>query len=208
MALVAPTHTVVDPGDPAFSTPSKPIGKPMSPEEAQQLAGAHGWHFEQGDKGFQRFVASPTPRGVVELAEIRRRMEGGAITIAAGGGGIPVAREASELRALEAVADKDRVASHLGLSLGADLAVFLTDVPAVFGSFDPRTKTGQPLKRHLRVSEADALVSSGQLGRGGMAPKVAEAARFVKEGGGMALITCPDALEAALRGLNGTWIVP
>ena len=57
----------MDPDDPAFKNPSKPIGHFLSKEEAEFQARAYGHIMkEDAGRGYRRVVASPKPVEIVE----------------------------------------------------------------------------------------------------------------------------------------------
>ncbi len=192
------THVRVAPDDPAFDRPTKPIGPFYAAEQAEHLRSERGWTMtEDANRGHRRVVASPDPLEVVELAAIRELVSGGAITIACGGGGIPVVRRGGRLSGVDAVIDKDRASALLARELGAERLLILTEVPAVYEHF------GAPDQRELReLSRDDAELLLPSLAEGSMRPKVESALAF----GGETLITNFDALDAALAGDAGTRI--
>jgi carbamate kinase len=195
------THVRVDPDDPAFARPTKPIG-PFYPEQrARELERDRGWRVVQDSgRGWRRVVPSPQPLEVVELPAIQALVESGSTVVACGGGGIPVA-DGAGLRGIDAVIDKDRASALLASALHANRLLILTAVPAVtrgFGTPD------QEELRELTVAEADELAP--ELAEGSMRPKVEAAAAFVRATGGEALITSAEALSEALAGRAGTHI--
>ncbi len=194
------THVCMAPDDPAFDRPTKPIGSFYTAEQAEQLRSERGWTMtEDANRGHRRVVASPDPLEVVELESIRELVRGGAITIACGGGGIPVVRRGGRLSGVDAVIDKDRASALLARELGAERLLILTEVPAVYENF------GQPDQRELHeLSRDDAERLLPTLAEGSMGPKVDSALSF----GGETLITNFDALDAALGGNGGTRIRP
>jgi carbamate kinase len=199
------TQVEVDPADPAFAHPSKPIGSSLT-EESARLREAEGWAVaEDAGRGWRRVVASPLPRRIVEEDVIRHLVEAGHIVVAAGGGGIPVvADEVGHLRGVAAVIDKDHAAALLARRIGAELFVITTSVDRVALDF------GKPTQRWvdaLSLEEAKRYLAEGShFAEGSMAPKVRAAVWFVEHVGRRALITSPDALEAALEGRAGTLI--
>ncbi|MGI6553343.1 MAG: carbamate kinase [Bacillota bacterium] len=197
------TQVVVDRGDPAFFNPSKPVGPFYSKEEAEKNMREKGesW-IEDSGRGWRKVVPSPKPQEIVELETIQTLVNNGIIVIAAGGGGIPVAREGGRLTGVEAVIDKDLASSLLARKLRADLLVIATDVPYVAINFG--TAQQRDLKS-LTISEARIYLEKGEFGRGSMAPKVEAAISFV-DNGGEALITSLSELEKAVNGLAGTRI--
>ena len=192
------TQTVVEPNDPAFARPTKPIGPVYTAEDARQLAIARGWTFASDGPHQRRVVPSPEPREIVEIETIRLLVGYGVLVIAAGGGGIPVVVDATGgLRGVEAVVDKDLASALLALRLGADALLLLTDVPAV--ERDWGTPKATPI-RHVTPAELRRL----QFEAGSMGPKVEAACRFVEAGGQLAGIgTLGDAAQI-LAGRAGT----
>jgi carbamate kinase len=204
VALV--TQTVVDPRDPAFEKPEKPIGSFMTEEVARQFAEALGWSvMRDGDRGWRRAIASPKPRRVVEAPIIERLAREGTLIIACGGGGIAVEElEGGELRGVEAVIDKDRASALLAIQMKADLLMIPTGVPRV------AIRYGQPDQQWLdrvSVAQAETYAAEGHFGAGSMGPKIEALLAFVKaRAGGRGVITDAESIERALRGETGTWI--
>jgi len=204
VALV--TQTVVDPADPAFAHPTKPVGSFLDDATAHDRAARLGWHVaEDAGRGWRRVVPSPKPVEIVELDTIRSLLHAGAIVVAGGGGGIPVVRDADgELTGVEAVVDKDSACALLAAELGADLFAIPTGVDRVATRFG---KPGQRWIDHLTVAEATALARSGELGEGSMRPKVEALVSYLeRRPTGAGVITSPQLLPAALRREAGTWI--
>ncbi len=199
------TQVVVDPADPAFAAPSKPIGAFYEREAAQVLETRHGFRMvEDAGRGFRRVVASPEPMEVVELRAIGALLEAGVVVIAAGGGGIPVVRDAAgALHGVESVIDKDRVSSLLACLLRADLLLIFTSVSEV--RLDFRKPEERPARR-LAVRDARALLARGQFPAGSMGPKVRAAADFAAATGRPALITSAERVLDALVGTAGTLV--
>jgi carbamate kinase len=196
------THVVVAEDDPAFSEPTKPIGPFYNEARAQELERDRGWKIvHDSGRGWRRVVPSPLPLDVVELESIRSLLHGGAIAVACGGGGIPVARRNGRLVGLDAVIDKDRASSLLARELDADRLVILTEVPAVYRDFGTAQ---QDELRELRADEAEALLPD--LAAGSMRPKVEAGLDFARATGHEALITSAAALSSALEGEAGTRI--
>ena len=195
------THVHVDPEDPAFASPSKPIGPFYSAEEAHDLERDRGWQLvEDAGRGFRRVVPSPDPLEIVELDAIRALLASGAVTIACGGGGIPVVSRDGQLKGVDAVIDKDRASALLATRLGAQRLVILTEVPAVYRRF---RKSNQEEIRELSADEAESLLP--ELAEGSMRPKIEAAVDFARTGG-ETLITSFDALAEALEGRAGTLV--
>lgn len=194
------THVRVAAEDPAFDRPTKPIGPFYSAEQAEQFERERGWALvSDANRGHRRVVASPAPLEIVELAAIRRLTEAGTVTIACGGGGIPVVRRGGRLSGVDAVIDKDRASALLARELEAERLIILTEVPAVYRRFGKRDQTEI---RELSRSDAEALLP--ELSEGSMRPKVESALAFA----GATLITNVGALEAALVGDAGTLVRP
>jgi carbamate kinase len=198
------THVRVDEDDPAFGEPTKPIGPFYSEDEAERLRRDRGWAIvSDSGRGFRRAVASPAPLEVIELEAVRALVEAGTITIACGGGGIPVARRDGRLHGVDAVIDKDRAAALLATALGAQRLLTLTDVEALYRNFG---SPSQEEVRQLGADDAEALLP--ELAEGSMRPKIEASVAFVRATGGEVLITSPAALEDALEGRAGTRIRP
>jgi len=195
------TQTVVDPSDEAFARPSKPIGPTYSEREARELARDHDWSFAADGAHVRRIVASPRPEAIVELDEIDGLLAGGAVVVCAGGGGIPVVREGSRLRGIEAVVDKDATAALLAEAIGARRLVLATDVRYVERGWG--TPEAAPIER---ASPALLRNEHEHFAPGSMEPKVAAACRFVERTGGTAAIGALDELADVARGRAGTQI--
>jgi carbamate kinase len=200
------TQTRVDPDDPAFKKPNKPIGSFMA-EEAARRYESEGWSvMEDAGRGWRRVVASPKPLAIQEINAIRALVLSDYVVIAVGGGGIPVVRdEQGELRGTYAVIDKDRASSLLAQSLRADLFVISTGVEKVALNFN---KPDQKLLDQMTLREATRYMAEGHFAPGSMLPKIEAAVEFVRMGGPLAIITDPPNLARALRGETGTRIVP
>jgi carbamate kinase len=199
------TRVVVADDDPAFAEPpTKPIGAFYRREEALRIAAERGWTMEEdAGRGWRRMVPSPVPVRVLEVEHVRRLLEGGALVIAGGGGGIPVVWRDGALQGVDAVVDKDRCAAELALAVGADRLVLLTGVPRVALGFGTPEQRGV---RRLTVSDALHALGDGEFPPGSMGPKIEGAARFAAAGG-QAIITDIAHLAPAVRGDEGTWIV-
>ncbi len=199
------TQTLVDRYDPALSLPTKPIGHPVTAQEAARIREAGRAVGKDGSGAWRRMATSPMPLGVVEFPVIKRLLELGALVIAAGGGGPPVYQDPLlGLEGLDAVVDKDRVSAILGSQLGAEVLMILTNVDAVFEGWG--TPHARPIRR-MSVEQAESLIAGGSLDAGGMKPKVEAAAGFVQRGGARAIIARLAEGPAALRGETGTTIV-
>jgi carbamate kinase len=201
------TQVQVDPDDPAFRNPTKPIGAHMTEDVAKSLAEDFGWNVtEDAGRGWRRVVPSPRPQKIIERDIIEALIDLGYIVIACGGGGIPVLRDAQgDLQGLEAVIDKDFASSLLARDLGAELFVVSTGVEKVAVDF------GKPTQRWLEritLAEARKFLAEGQFPKGSMGPKIEAIISFLEGGGTRALVTDPPNLGRALSGATGTHIVP
>jgi carbamate kinase len=199
------TQVVVDPGDPAFTQPTKPIGSFYTRAQAQRLARDHGWSVvEDAGRGWRRVVPSPRPVRVIEAPLIRALVDADIVPIAVGGGGIPVVETPAGIRGIEAVIEKDLATAVLARDLGADRAFFLTGIDRVAIGF------GTPRERfvdRLPLAEARRLLAAGEFPPGSMGPKVEAAVQFVEQGGAEAVITSLDRMADAIAGRAGTHIV-
>ena len=207
-AVTVVTQVEVDPADPAFTRPSKPIGSFLSEEQAARRRDDDGWDVvEDAGRGWRRVVASPAPRRIVEIEAIRALVDAGFVVVACGGGGIPVVPDGQGgLRGVPAVIDKDLASALLARELGADLLLISTSVERValfYGTPD------QVWVDRMTLSEAEAYLEAGiHFARGSMAPKIAAVIDFLRGGGKEAIITDPQHLEGALAGVAGTRVVP
>jgi carbamate kinase len=199
------TRVRVDPADPSFAEPTKPIGQFYSEEEARRLERERGFAVaSDAGRGWRCVVPSTMPGEIVEFESVRALVERGALVIAAGGGGIPI-RAGGRPGGVEAVIDKDRASAALALATGADLLAMLTGVERV--AIDFGTRWQRDMAR-LTVSDARRLLDQGEFPHGSMGPKVESAARFVSEAGRAAVITSAERLLDAIEGPGGTRVVP
>jgi carbamate kinase len=196
------TQVVIDPRDPAFANPTKPIGPSYDARRAARLKAQHGWTMTREGKRYRRVVASPTPQRIVELAAIRHLLRAGVLVICAGGGGIPVTvtRERA-IWGVEAVIDKDRSAALLATSIGADALLLLTDVGAVMEGWGKRN--ARAIKRATPAALKQMTFDPGSMG-----PKVEAACRFGAQKGRIAAIGALADAPRILRGEAGTHIGP
>ena len=201
------TEVLVDPDDPGFASPSKPVGPFYAREAADELIRSQGWRMMQSPgKGWRRVVPSPRPQEIVELHTIKDAVSHGHLIIAGGGGGVPVVRdEKGILRGIEAVIDKDLTACKLAVAIGAEKFVILTDVPHASTGF--ATRTERRIGR-MAASAAMRLLAQGEFPPGSMGPKVEASAVFAEATGRSALISNVEQLERALKKEAGTWIDP
>lgn len=207
-AVTVVTQVEVDPDDPAFDHPSKPIGSFLTEDQAERRREDDGWDMvDDAGRGWRRVVASPIPRRIVEIDAIRALVDSGFVVVACGGGGIPVVPDGSGgLRGVPAVIDKDLASALLARELEADLLLISTSIDRVALFY------GTPEQRfvdRLTLAEAKTRLAEGiHFAQGSMAPKIAAVVSFLESGGTEAIITNPDNLERALEGRAGTRIVP
>ncbi|HEY7873573.1 MAG TPA: carbamate kinase, partial [Actinomycetota bacterium] len=201
------TQVLVDRRDPAFQSPSKPVGEIID-ETRAMLFRDQGWVLAADTRrgGWRRVVASPEPREIVEGHAIWALVEDGVVVVACGGGGIPVVQGPDgDLAGVSAVVDKDLASALLASDLGAHALAIVTDVENVatgFGTADER-----PLES-LTVAKARALAAGGEFPSGSMGPKVEAVCRFVEASSGLGVITTIENVSAALSGGGGTRITP
>lgn len=197
------TEVEVDPTDPAFDHPDKPIGRFYDPSEVGRLTAARGWQMVVDPRrGARHVVASPQPRRIVQLDTIRQLVDLGITVICCGGGGIAVSiDDAGDVVGREAVIDKDRVSMLLAVELGAPRFVITTSVDRVHVGYD--TDHPRPLDR-LTVDEAASLLAAGEFPPGSMGPKIEAAIGYLDAIDGEVVICRPDALVDAIDGCAGT----
>lgn len=194
------TQIEVDPTDPAFHNPSKPIGPIYDQAQAEKLSIERGWTVHPDGEHFRRVVASPAPLRILEIGVIELLVDQGITVICAGGGGIPVVRRNDgSLRGVEAVIDKDRASALLSRELAADAFLMLTDVDAVYADWN------QDGSRAIRSASAQKI-SALSFASGSMRPKVEAACEFVTSTGAMAGIGRLEDAQAILDGAAGTLI--
>ena len=198
------TQVEVDPDDPAFARPTKPIGSFMTKEEADRMVADRGYQVvEDAGRGYRRVVASPRPRGIVELDTIRSLVAANHVVIACGGGGIPVFRtDGHHLKGAAAVIDKDFAAARLAEQLDADTLIILTAVEKVAVNFG---KPDQEWLSELTPETAARYIAEGQFAAGSMLPKVQAALEFAQSAEGRtSLITLLEKASAGIAGTTGT----
>ncbi|MGI6110288.1 MAG: carbamate kinase [Eubacteriaceae bacterium] len=193
------TQMRVDPEDEAFKNPTKPIGRFMTREEADEMVAERGYDIkEDAGRGYRRVVASPKPVEIIEIETVRSLIEDGQVVIAAGGGGIPVYAQGNHLKGAAAVVDKDFGSSLLAQEINADWLIILTAVEKVAINFG---KEDQENLASLTPEQAQVYIKEGQFAPGSMLPKVEAAVEFAESGEGrQSLITL---LEKARDGING-----
>ena len=199
------TQVRVDENDPAFDTPSKPIGRFLTKEEADIMAQKYDYIMkEDAGRGYRRVVASPTPQEIIEIGTIRNMVDAGDLVIACGGGGIPVMRNGNHLKGASAVIDKDFASCLLAIELDADFLIILTAVEKVAINF------GTPEEQwldHISTEEAKRYISEGHFAPGSMLPKVQAAVDFAtSKPGRQALITLLEKAKDGINGITGTRI--
>ena len=205
------SQVVVDRNDPAFQSPSKPIGPFYTESEAARLRQEKGWHIIQDSaRGNRRVVASPRPISLQQARIIKSMLDAGEIVVAVGGGGIPGIREDNRnLHGVEAVIDKDYASARLATEVDADVLFILTAVEYVYRDF---ATPHQKALKNLTVAEAKELLDEGQFGKGSMEPKMRAAIMFLEEANPdqhaepEVIITLPETALAALQGKTGTRI--
>ena len=202
------TRALVDPNDPGFVKPTKPIGRFLPADEAQMLV-EHGevWQ-DRGEKGWRRVVASPEPLDILDAPAVLELIRAGFVVVANGGGGIPVVRrEDGSLSGVEAVIDKDLGAALLGVLVGADVLVVATDVPQAVLRYG--TPEAEPVGR-VTLSQMQAYAEEGHFASGSMGPKVDAVCRFVQGTDLPGVITSLDRIVDAVVdvGHSGTVVVP
>lgn len=199
------TQIEVDAKDPAFQSPTKPIGVFYTKEEAQALIADKGWEMvEDAGRGYRRVVASPLPLKVHGVEAIRTLVANQMIVIAGGGGGIPVTRDANgQLIGLEAVIDKDRTGKKLAEEVDADVFMMLTDVPNVYINWG---KPDQQKLEKVSIADAQRYMDEGHFADGSMGPKMGAAIDFARAGR-RAIICSLDEADLAIQGKAGTHII-
>jgi carbamate kinase len=196
------SQTLVSAIDPAFDEPTKFVGQVYAEDEAHRLAAERGWVVKKDGEHWRRVVPSPRPQRVVETRLIRLLLNSGAVVVCAGGGGVPVIRNAAgQLEGVEAVVDKDLTAALLAEALEADVLLLLTDVPRVVRGY------GTPDAEEITNTTPDELRQE-DFAAGSMGPKVDAVARFVELTGDMAAIGALEDAVAIVEGRAGTIVTP
>jgi carbamate kinase len=201
------TQVLVDADDPAFENPSKPVGEIIKGDRVDLLR-AQGWALAEDRKrgGWRRVVPSPDPKEIVEGGAIRTLVDDGAIVVASGGGGVPVAQDSSgDLRGVPAVVDKDLASALLAADLDADALLILTDVERVSLGFGSRIE--RPVEE-MSVDQARAHLAAGEFPPGSMGPKVEALCRFAAATGRAGVVTSIERALDGLEGRSGTMIAP
>ena len=194
------TQVEVDPGDPAFHNPTKPIGPQYSREEAERLAREHGWTVGPDNGKYRRLVASPRPKRIFEIRVVEWLIERGVVVICTGGGGIPtMLTPDGALVGVEAVIDKDLAGELLAEWIKADVYLMLTDAEAVWEGW------GTAAARKIRRAAPDSLARL-QFAAGSMGPKVEAACRFAQTTGGVSGVGALEDAADIIRGRAGTQV--
>ena len=199
------TQVRVDENDPAFENPSKPIGRFLTKEQADEMAEKYNYIMkEDAGRGYRRVVASPKPQEIVEIGTIRNMVNAGELVIACGGGGIPVTLQGNHLKGASAVIDKDFASCLMAKDLDADFLIILTAVEKVAVNY------GKPDEKwidHMTVEEAKQYMEEGHFAPGSMLPKVQAAVDFAEsKPGRQALITLLEKAKDGINGVTGTRI--
>src|SRR6266704_1334739 len=199
--------TQVEGEDSAFQNPTKPVGPFYSESEKREMEkSGKGWMFvEDSGRGYRRVVPSPDPKAVVEGGAIKKLVHEGAVVIACGGGGIPVAGSGPSRYGVDAAIDKDLSAERLATTIGSLRLVILTDVQGVFLNYG---KKNEEFLSKVSLKELSKLAHTGQFASGSMGPKVEAVVRFLRNGGGSAVIAYLGSLKDAVEGRSGTQITP
>jgi carbamate kinase len=199
------TQVLVDSRDPAFKTPTKPIGPFYTKDVAARYRDLFDWTIvEIPGRGFRRVVPSPEPIEIIELEAIRACVDRGLVVIAAGGGGVPVFNDHDISKGVEAVIDKDHTSAILASQLQADVFAIATDVDRVCLNFG---KASQRPLDVLTAEECRQYIQEGQFPAGSMGPKITAALKYLERGGKDAIITNSEHLVDAVEGKAGTHIV-
>jgi carbamate kinase len=190
--LTVLTYVVVDPGDPAFQKPTKPVGPAYDEPKKGFVKTARGW---------RRVVPSPAPVRIIQWREIQKLMEQHFIVIACGGGGIPVIKNGTHFQGVEAVIDKDLASARLAEQIGADTLLIATDEERVALDYGG---SGQRFLDELSLSEARRYLTQGEFPEGSMGPKVRAVLQFLERGGSRSIITSIERITDAIEGRAGT----
>jgi carbamate kinase len=199
------TQAVVSPDDPAFAHPSKPVGPFYSLDEAERRRQGGWTMIEEAPHGYRRAVASPAPMEIVEEPAIRALMKARVVVIAAGGGGVPVARRDGRLEGVDAVVDKDLASALLATRLRVDMLAMCTDVDRIYLNFARADARGLG---QVTTDELRRLAADGHFPAGTMGPKVDASLQFIAAGGSEVIVTSPDRLVSAIEGRDqGTHVM-
>lgn len=198
------TQVIVDPDDPAFSEPTKPIGLYLTKEQVENRSIAGETFVDFGEKGYRQVVASPKPRHIVEWETIKTLLEAGQLVVACGGGGIPVKQQGNHLKGVQAVVDKDLSSALLAGLIHADYLVILAAVEKVALNYG---KPNEILLDRMNIDEARRYMAEGHFGKGSMQPKVEAAVLAATQNPKCrTLITSIEKLADGFKGITGTVI--
>lgn len=197
------TRVLVDENDKAFQNPTKPIGAFYTKEEAKKLEEKGQIMKEDANRGYRRVVPSPKPIKIIEANSIKTLTQNGIITIATGGGGIPVILKNNELTGIDAVIDKDFSSAKLAEEINADLLLILTTVNKVSINYG---KENEEKLNELNIEQAEKFINNNEFAKGSMLPKVEACIQFVKNTQKQAIITSLLSAKEALKGEDGTLI--
>ena len=204
-AVTLVTQVEVDPNDPAFGNPSKPIGVFYNEMQLMHIRKSHpDWIMTMdAGRGYRRVVPSPKPKDIVEIEAIKNLVGSGFTVIAVGGGGIPIVIENGGYKGINAVIDKDHASGMLATKLGADVFIISTAVKNVYINFG---KPDEQKISDINIQEIIKLKEQGHFAPGSMLPKIEAVVQYIENGGGRAIITSPENLLKAIRGEEGTLI--
>ena len=200
------TQVKVDPEDPAFEKPTKPVGPFYTERQAEKLRREKGYVIRRIEEGrYRRVVPSPEPKSIVELGAIQKLVDAGVIVIASGGGGVPVVEsDDRRLQGVEAVIDKDLASEILAQEIKANIMLFLTNVRGVAVNYG---KPAQKFLDRMTLDEARSYLAKGEFPAGTMGPKIRAAIRFLESGGEKAVVSSLGEAFEALNGRAGTTII-
>jgi carbamate kinase len=191
----------VDPEDPAFLNPTKPIGPIYTQKEAEKLRNEKNWEIKRDGKHWRRVVPSPIPHRIFELRPIHWLLEKGTVVICAGGGGIPtIYNKEGKLEGVEVVIDKDRASSLLAFELDADLLILATDTDGVYLDWGTESEK-------IIIKTTPDEIRNYEFDEGSMGPKVEAACSFVERSGQRAVIGSLKDIEVMVNGTTGTQFV-
>ena len=189
----------------AFACPSKPIGRFLTKEQADEMSQKYDYIMkEDAGRGYRRVVASPKPQEIIEIGTIRTMVDSGDLVIACGGGGIPVIRQGNHLKGASAVIDKDFASALLAKELDADVLIILTAIEKAAIHFGTPEQTWLD---DITVAEAKQYIAEGHFAPGSMLPKMQAAVEFAESAPGrQSLITLLEKAREGIQGLTGTRI--
>ncbi len=200
--VVVPSAVLVDPDDPAFQNPVKPIGPYFKDSEFSKIQISDDEIYRSFPLGYRRVVASPKPKEIIEAHVIESLIDNGTLVIAVGGGGTPVIQKDGKLVPVDAVIDKDRASAVLADNIDADCLLIITNVDGVYQNFGKENQQHLP---ELSLAEAEEMMHNGAFGEGTMKPKVESCINFLKrKEGRLAIITSKEHAVSALEGNGGT----